>query len=65
MASELDADSLLLSDVPAWDFIEPSSISNQVVYNYPVQSDAIEWIHLVYNDDVILRYKLNIRKPKP
>jgi hypothetical protein len=64
MAPELTADSMLQSGVPAWDFIKPAIVSNQVVYTYPVQSESVEWIHLVYNDDVILRYKLNIRKPR-
>jgi hypothetical protein len=65
MAPELNADSMLLSGVAAWDFIKPSVVANEVVYTYPVQSDRVEWIHLVYNDDIILRYKLNIRKEKP
>lgn len=65
MAPELNADSMLLSGIPAWDFIKPSVITNEVVYTYAVHSDRVEWIHLVYNDDVILRYKLNIRKPNP
>jgi hypothetical protein len=64
MAPELDADSMLLSGVPSWDFIKPTVVGNQVVYTYPVHSEVVEWVHLVYNDDVILRYKLNVRRPK-
>ena len=64
MAPELTADSMLLSGVAAWAFVQPAVTGNQVQYSFAVQSETIEWIHLVYNNDVILRYKLNIRKPK-
>ncbi len=63
MAPELNADSMLLNGLPAWAFVKPASVAGEVVYSYPVHSDRVEWIHLVYNDDIILRYKLNIRKP--
>jgi hypothetical protein len=64
IAPELNADSMLQGGVPSWAFVQPVVIGHQVVYNYPVQSEQVQWIHLVYNDDVILRYKLNVRKPK-
>jgi len=64
MAPELNADSMQLNRLPSWDFIKPAIVGNQVSYSYAVQSETVEWIHLVYNDDVILRYRLNIRKPK-
>ena len=65
LAPELYADSMLLSGVPSWEFLKPSVRAGEIVYSYAVQSPNVEWVHLVYNDDVILRYRLNIRKLAP
>jgi hypothetical protein len=62
MAPELNADSMIGSGVASWHFIQPDVSGSRVVYRYPVQKQSVEWLHLVYNDDVVLRYKLNIRK---
>jgi transglutaminase/protease-like cytokinesis protein 3 len=35
---------------------------NRVRYAYRVTSDADKWLSVVLNDEVVLRYKLNIRK---
>jgi hypothetical protein len=64
MAPELNADSMLQSNIPNWAFLRPDVTGAEIVYTFPVHSEAIEWIHLVYNGDVILRYRLNIRKPR-
>ncbi|HEX8677959.1 MAG TPA: transglutaminase domain-containing protein [Segetibacter sp.] len=37
-------------------------IGNRVFYKYIVTSPDVEWLHVIFNDDVIMRYKLNIRK---
>ncbi|MFI5187468.1 MAG: transglutaminase domain-containing protein [Chitinophagales bacterium] len=34
--------------------------SNNINYSYVVQSPDAQWLQLVYNDDMILRYKLDI-----
>lgn len=49
---------------PASVFLHPGIDGNRIEYTYIVESDRTEWIHLLYNDDPILRYKLNIRKSK-
>jgi hypothetical protein len=64
MAPEPDADSMQLSRNPAWAFVKPSLTGSQVFYKYVVSSGDVQWLHLVFNNDVILRYRLNIRKPK-
>lgn len=64
MAPEPESDSMLQSRLPNWDFVEPAFVGRQVFYTYVVPSDEVEWIHLVFNKDVILRYRLNIRTPK-
>jgi hypothetical protein len=63
MAPEPEAVSMLLSGAPTSDFVEPVVISNEVLYTYVIPSDAVEWVHLVFNKDVVLRYRLQIRKP--
>src|SRR5688500_12528083 len=36
----------------------------RISYQYTINSPGVEWLNVMYNDDVILRYKLNIRKNK-
>ena len=36
----------------------------RISYQYAINSLGIEWLNVMYNDDVVLRYKLNIRKTK-
>ena len=36
----------------------------RISYQYTINSPGIEWLNVIYNDDVVLRYKLNIRKNK-
>ncbi|MBA2760971.1 MAG: hypothetical protein H0U39_03245 [Segetibacter sp.] len=35
---------------------------NRVTYTYIVTSDTAEWINVIFNNDPILRYKLNVNK---
>ena len=56
-----DSASMQLS--PASHFLEPAISNDRAIYTYVVQSHAIEWLHLLYNGDPVLRYKLNV-KPK-
>lgn len=44
----------------------PTGVSsgNTINYSYVVQSPQTQWLQLVYNDDVILRYKLEVRDKK-
>lgn len=48
----------------AIDFLQPQSISDKkkINYQYAITSQNIEWLNVVYNDDIVLRYKLNIKK---
>jgi len=55
-------DSSILTMSPASAFLNPSIESNKIYYSYVVDGKEVEWLHLLYNDDMILRYKLNVRK---
>lgn len=57
-------DSSLLTRSPAWVFLQPDDTARttRVRYTYPVTSPGVEWVYLMYNNDVVLRYRLAIRK---
>ena len=42
--------------------IKPQKIGNKVKYTYNASSPAAQWLQVVYDDEVILKYKLNIKK---
>ncbi len=39
-----------------------SANNNQYNYFYNATSPDVEWLYLLYNDDMILRYKVNVKK---
>lgn len=63
IAPEAFFDSTILQQTPASVFLSPSVAEDKMVYTYVV-GDNVEWLHLIYNQDPVLRYKLNIRKEK-
>ncbi len=64
IAAEGYYDSTMLAGTPYWVFVKPldAPSTQKVRYQYTVNSGTVEWLHLLYNNDVILRYRLNIRK---
>lgn len=40
-----------------------SSKGNLVQYKYIVISSSVQWIYLLYNDDLVLRYRVRIKMP--
>ena len=57
-----DADALL--QTPLIGYAQPVSPTNdsRIYYQYPVTSDAIQWLYVMYNNDAVLRYRVQIRK---
>jgi len=58
-------DSLALSQVDWWMY---PSVPNQVngkkvMTEYVVKDDKVQWLHVIYNNSVVLRYRVNIQKP--
>lgn len=46
-------------------FIEPNMIEDRKVsYQFVVDSADTEWLHLIYNNDIVLRYRLHVRTNK-
>ena len=45
--------------------LQPTTVSNnKTIYSYCVTSSEVEWLYLLYNDDVVLRYRLQKKKEK-
>ena len=61
----LQEDSKALPKAYAVDMVTSADTNNKkkVIYRYAVSSNSIGWLNVVYNEDVVLRYKLNITKP--
>lgn len=57
-------DSSSLSRSPFFAYLKPDPMTkgNKVVYTFRVDSESTEWLHIMYNNDAVLRYKLNVRK---
>jgi hypothetical protein len=62
MAPDPFFDSTKIQLSPLSVFLKPVVEKNKAVYTFIVQSEAVEWLHLLYNDDPVLRYKLDIRR---
>jgi hypothetical protein len=62
MASDPFFDSAVIQLSPLSVYLEPVIENNKAVYTYVIPSDDVEWVHLLYNGDPILRYKLNVKK---
>ena len=59
-------DSTIFTHSPSWVFLEPFQTNNKykLTYSYVVNSKDAEWIHILYNNDLVLRYRLRIREDK-
>lgn len=58
------SDTTIASTAAASDSTKPVSIiaGNKVIYTYIVTSDTAEWLNIIFNNDPVLRYKLNVKK---
>lgn len=54
-------DSTVIVNSPASVFLKPVIRGHSAVYTYVVESDAVDWLHLLYNEDPVLRYKLSVK----
>lgn len=57
-------DSTMIDSSPASAFLPASdTVGNKIIYTYIVHSPAVEWLNILYNNDVIMRYRLNAVVP--
>jgi hypothetical protein len=49
---------------PMCAYVQPTlnSSSTKLYYSFPVTSSTTQWLHIMYNNDAVLRYRLNIKK---
>ena len=65
IGSDLDQDPSIFLRSPEWAFVKPmgnKSPSNQYEYTYTIESSNVQWLYLLYNDDLILKYKINVNE---
>lgn len=56
-------DSTIIDRSPLSVFLSPTdTVGNKFIYTYVVPPAAVGWINIVYNRDIIMRYRLNIKK---
>jgi hypothetical protein len=60
-----EVDSLLLSQVNWWLYpAEPTFVEGaKVKMRYIVPATGVKWLHIIYNNSVVLRYRLQLRDP--
>ena len=66
IASDPFFDSSLLTASTGTVFLYPEMQNGKLVYSLPVNERAGDWhwVNIMYNDDMILRYRLNIRRER-
>ncbi|HEY6064483.1 MAG TPA: transglutaminase domain-containing protein [Chitinophagaceae bacterium] len=69
VSPDLLIDSAIFSYSPSWIFLRPDlsdkpSLQNRYNYVYTVASPDVAWLYLLYNDDLVLRYRINVKKKK-
>lgn len=57
-------DSTSLVRSPFYSYLQPQYTvkGDKVLYTFTVESETTEWLHLMYNNDAVLRYKLNVKQ---
>lgn len=67
ISPSLTIDSTIFTHSSSWVFLQPDEQSGQKKnslkqqYTYPVTKADVQWLYLVFNDDVVMRYKINVR----
>ena len=64
---DLLIDSAIFNRSSSWVFLQPtipypSFATGKINYTYVLSTANVNWLYLMYNDDVVLRYKLNLKK---
>jgi len=71
ISPDMLVDSTLFSASEKWVFLHPdpgtgaSLARNTKTYTLPVNKEGIEWLYLMYNEDMVLRYKVKIIGDRP
>ncbi|MCX6316897.1 MAG: hypothetical protein NTW29_06385 [Bacteroidetes bacterium] len=69
ISPDMLVDSTIFSQSNSLVFLQPArakpnaATDNILRYILPVNRTDIEWLYLLYNEDMVLRYKVNVRRP--
>ena len=67
ISPDMQVDSSFFDHSPGWVFLQPEEKEHSLSgtdlarYRFAVMSPAIEWIYLLYNNDVVLKYKVRVK----
>ncbi|WP_276503460.1 transglutaminase domain-containing protein [Terrimonas pollutisoli] len=62
VSSDPFLDTTLYSTTTSALLIPLNGVGMKTNYSYVVNSPTIQWLYILYNDDIVLRYKLSIKK---
>jgi transglutaminase/protease-like cytokinesis protein 3 len=62
ISSDPFLDTAIYSTATSALLVPPGMITKKTIYTYCVTSPTIQWLYVLYNDDIILRYKLVTKK---
>ena len=61
ISSDPFLDTTIYSTATSALLVPPGVIGSKTTYTYIVHSAQVEWLYVLYNDDIILRYKLAVK----
>jgi hypothetical protein len=63
ISADMAADTSIFLYSSSWVFLHPDkeSSAGRCQYTYPVDRRDVNWIYLLYNGDLVLRYRINVR----
>jgi transglutaminase/protease-like cytokinesis protein 3 len=61
---QTNVDSAIIADAIRTDTVGSNRIikGNKTTYQYTVSSPSVQWLHIIYKEEMIMRYKINVRK---
>jgi len=68
ISPDMSVDSAIFQHSDSWVFLKPVAMEQAPVkpgkykYVYPIASADVKWLYLLYNNDMVLRYKLYVKK---
>jgi len=70
ISPDMSVDSAIFQHSDSWVFLKPVAMEQAPVkpgkykYIYPIASADVKWLYLLYNNDMVLRYKLYVKNKK-
>lgn len=63
VSSDPFLDTTLYSTATSALLVPSMGMNGKIIYTYIANSPTVQWLYILYNDDIILRYRLYIRSP--